>query len=269
MPALKIGIAISSLRQPFSKALSTAARLGATAVEIDARNDVRPGELSQTGLRQLRKMLDDQRLRVSAIAYSTRRGYNVADQLEARLAGTKEAMKLAYALGASVVVNHVGRVPPAPPDSAAGEAAINTDWNLLVEALTDLGRFGQHCGARLAAQTGTESGADLARLIAALPAGAIGVDLDPGNLLINDFSPREAVEALGSQILHVHATDGVRDLARGRGLEVPLGRGLADYPSLLGQLEECGYRGYFTIVRRAPDDPITEIGAAVQYLQNL
>lgn len=260
MPPLKIGIAISSLRQPFSKALFTAAKLGAVAIEIDARSDLKPAELSQTGLRQLRKMLTDQGLRVSAVAYPTRRGYQVAEQLEARVAGTKEAMKLAYALGASVVVNQVGRVPA---------ESSGTEWNLLLEALTDLGRFGQHTGAQLAAQTGSESGADLARLIAALPVGSIGVDLDPGSLLVNDFSPDEAIDALGSHIVHVHATDGVRDLARGRGAEVPLGRGGADYPTLLGKLEECGYHGYFTIFRRSVEDPIVELGAAVQYLQNL
>ncbi len=260
MPALKIGIAIASLRQPLAKALATAARLGATAVEIDARTGLRPAEISQTGMRQLRKMLDDQRLAVSAIAFPTRRGYNVAEQLEARIAGTKEAMKLAYALSASVVTNHIGSVPA---------ESTGSEWTMLVEALTELGRFAGHSGAQLAAQTGSESGADLARLIAALPDGSIGVDLDPGNLLVNSFSPSEAVQSLGPNIVHVHATDGVRDLARGRGVEVPLGRGVVDYPALLSQLEEFGYRGYFTIFRREANDPITEISAAVQYLQNI
>ena len=41
--------------------------LGAEAVEIDARNELRPEEMSQTGVRQLRKMLEDLNLRVSAI----------------------------------------------------------------------------------------------------------------------------------------------------------------------------------------------------------
>ncbi len=85
----------------------------------------------------------------------------------------------------------------------------------------------------LAAQTGAEDGRDLARLLAALPEGAVGVDLDPGALVVNGFSPLEAVEALGPRILHVHARDGVRDLARKRGLEVPLGRGSVDFPALL------------------------------------
>ena len=46
---LKIGIQTRSLRQPFKQAIRTAARLGADGVEIDARNELRPGELSGTG----------------------------------------------------------------------------------------------------------------------------------------------------------------------------------------------------------------------------
>ena len=82
--------------------------------------------------------------------------------------------------------------------------------------------------ALLAAETGSEDGADLARLLAGLPSGGIGVNFDPGNLIINGFSPREALAALGRDVLHVHAKDAVRDLAQGRGLETPLGRGSAD-----------------------------------------
>ena len=48
-----------------------------------------------------------------------------------------------------------------------------------------------------------------------------------------------------------------------------LGRGAADYPSLLGQLEELNYRGYFTILRRTSDNPLDELRAAMQYLRNL
>jgi sugar phosphate isomerase/epimerase len=260
MPQLKIGIQLASLRMPLQKAITAAARLGASAIEIDARNQLRPAELSRTGARQILKVLDDFGLKVAAVGFLTRRGYGTADEIEGRIAATKDALKMAYQLGAPVVVNQIGRVPAEPQGA---------EWNLLVETLADLGRFGQRTGAMLAAQTGTESGADLARLIDALPPGSIGVDLDPGNLILNDFSPREATSALGSHIMHVHATDAVRDLARGRGAETPLGRGTADFPELLGALEERNYRGYVTVARHNADDPLAEIGAAVQYLRNL
>ena len=137
------------------------------------------------------------------------------------------------------------------------------------QVLDDLGRHGQRVGALLAAETGTEDGKELAQLIKAVPNGGIGVNFDPGNLIINGFSPRDALKDLGPSILHVHAKDGVRDLAQGRGLEVPLGRGIADFPNLLGTLEEYNYQGYTTIEREQCQDPVAEISAAVDYLRTL
>ena len=260
LPALKIGIRLDSLRLGFRKALVVAARLGASGVEIDARGEIRPEIMTQTALRELRRLLDEYNLYVAAVGFHTRRGYDVPDELERRVAATKAAMKLAADLRAPIVVNQVGQVP----DESKG-----ANWDLLVQSLTDLSHFGQHVGVLLAAQTGSESGVDLGRLLAALPELGVGVDLDPGNLIINGFSPLEAVQSVGSNILHVHARDGVRDLARGRGLEVPLSRGSADFPRLLGALEEHHYRGYFTIARDEAQDPEFEIGEAVKYLKSL
>ena len=73
VPEIKIGIQLASLRLPFKKALQTAARLGACAVEIDARREIQVGQLSQSGIRQIRKMLEDFNLRVSALTFQTRR----------------------------------------------------------------------------------------------------------------------------------------------------------------------------------------------------
>jgi sugar phosphate isomerase/epimerase len=258
VPELKIGIQLKSLRQPFRRAMETARSLGAAAVEIDARSEVRPHEMTGTALRQIRKQLEDLNLKVCAVTYQTRRGYDVDEDLSRRIEGTKAAMRLAHDLGASVVVNQVGRVPAKPEGRA---------WQTLVEVLTELGRHGEHVGALLAARTGSESGDDLARLIEALPAGTIGVDFDPGNLIINGFSASEALQALGPHVLHVHAKDGVRDLAIGRGLEVPLGRGSADFPTLLGMLEERGYRGYFTL-ERSGDNALFEISQSVKFLKS-
>lgn len=260
MPSLKIAVQLASLRMPFRKALSVAAQMGVTGVELDARGEFRPGDMTQTALREVRRLLDEHSLRVVAVGFRTRRGYDVSAEIDRRVTATKAAMKLAAELRAPVVVNQVGQVPAEPEGPA---------WRQLVEALSDLSNYGHHVGAILAAQTGSESGADLARLLAALPAGGIGVDFDPGNLLVNGFSPREAVSALGAEIRHVHACDGVRDLARGRGLEVPLGRGSADFPALLGALEEHQYRGYFTVARDDAANPAVELAEAVKYLQAL
>lgn len=260
MPALKIAVQLASLRQPFRKAVMTAARLGASGVEIDARGELRPEVMTQTALREIRGLLEEHSLRVVAVGFRTRRGYDAPDEIERRVAATKGAMKLAADLRAPIVVNQIGH---------AAAAADSPGGKLLRQTLLDFCGYGQRIGTLLAAQTGSESGPDLASLLAELPLHGIGVDLDPGNLILNGFSPLEAVQALGPNILHVHARDGVRDLARGRGQEVPLGRGTTDFPALLGALQERGYRGYFTVGRETSDEPELEAKQAIKYLGNL
>ena len=52
-------------------------------------------------------------------------------------------------------------------------------------------------------------------------------------------------------------------------MRVPLGQGAAEYPELLGILEEHQYRGYLTVARDESDNPLDEIAAALDYLKNL
>ena len=80
---LKIGIQLASLGLPFGQALAKAAVLGADAVEIDARREINPQELTQTGIREIRKLLEDHRLRICAVGFQTRYGYQVRDELTA------------------------------------------------------------------------------------------------------------------------------------------------------------------------------------------
>lgn len=260
MLQVKIGIQLASLKLPLKKALLTAAQLGAQGVEIDVRNELRPEELSQTGVRHIRKMLEDLNLRACAASFRTRRGYDVVEDLDRRVEATKRAMQFAYDLGANVLINSVGRIPA--DDSTP-------QWAALTQSLADIGRFGQRVGVTLCAETDADSGESLLRLIQALPDGSLGVNFDPGNLIVNGHNAVESAQQLARHILHVHAKDGVRDLAQGRGVEVPLGRGSAEFPVLFAILEQQGYRGYATVERANATDPIGEIAAAVTFLKNL
>jgi sugar phosphate isomerase/epimerase len=257
---VKIGIQTRSIRQPLRQALVTASQLGAQGVEIDARSELRPSELSRTGLREFHKLLSDLSLRVSAVAFPTRRGYDVADELERRVLATQEAMRFAADLRTDVVINRIGRIP---------EKSDDPSFQRLVEALTSFGAFGERIGVRLAAQTADTSPQDLARVIAALPEHSLGIDLHPSGLVVAGHSPADAIELLGPHVVHVHACDAIRDPATRRSAEVELGRGSADFPEILGRLTEFDYRGWATVERRESPNPIPEIENAVEYLRNL
>ncbi len=244
------------------RAFLVAHSLGATAIEIDARETLRPSELSDTGLRQLRKMLDDSNLRVAALRFQTRRGYDHSADLDRRVEATKSAMEFAYRLGTTIVVNQIGRVP----DDAA-----SPEWLTMRSVLDDLGRFGARVGAFLAAETGTDSGEKLAEILGSTEDGYVAVALNPGSLIINRHNVPEAITALAERIQLVYAIDGVVDLAAGRGIAVPLGRGIADFPEILGRLEDNQYRGHFVLGRHdvADEDVEDELRQGIEYLRNL
>ncbi len=259
MPGLRVGVQLSGFRLPFKQALQAAARMGAEGVEIDARNEVKPTELVGTALRQVRKMLEDLNLRVASVRYLTRRGYECEDELDRRIAGTKQAMKMAYDLGSNVVVNQVGVIPLSEEDPS---------MPLLRGVLTDLGRYSQHVGAFLACETGVEPLSTLATFLESIPDGSVGLTLNPGNLLVNGFDLDE-LHRIAKHVLLVHAKDGVRDRARGRGTEVPLGRGMAEFPNIAAVLEEFRFGGYFVVERDHSNNPYEDIAQGVQFLKNL
>jgi sugar phosphate isomerase/epimerase len=257
---LRIAVQTRCFAQPFRKALHTAARLGCEGVQFDARGELRPAELSETGLRQLRKMLDDLNLRVGSVAFPTRRGYANPQDLEARLEATRSAMQLASQLNARVLICNLGNLPA--DDDTAGRST-------LVEALANLSAHGNRLGVKLTAQAASSPADKLVEFIDSLPEGTLSVDLHPGQLIAQGESPTEYLEAVGPHVAHVHAVDGYRDLAGGRGMEVELGRGSVDFPELFGLLEEFEYRDWITLERTNSQQTMLDIENGVRFLRSL
>ena len=258
MAEINLAVRLSALKMPFRRAIHAAAKLGASSIEIDARQEIHPAQISETGLRQLRKLLEDLNLRVSSLRFQTRRGSDQVEDLDRRVDAPKETMKLAYRLGTSVVVNAIGHVPHEQSDPR---------WVTLQQVMNDLGRYGAKVGAFLCAETGSEDGKTLSELLNSQEDAFVGVAFNPGQLVINRFSAAEAMDELKDRIQIVYAVDGVLDLAAGRGVATPLGLGSVDFPALLGKLEDQHYRGRFVVGR--PDSNQEEIAQAIQYLREL
>jgi sugar phosphate isomerase/epimerase len=256
----RLAVATVSLSRHFRDSLRIARDLGVEGVEVDARSGLSADEMSRSGIRQIQKWLDDYGLRVAAVAFPTRRGYGDSEALEARVAATKSAMRLAYDLGAGLLINHVGDIPLSE-DSA--------DWKLLVDVLADLGSWGDRVGTTLVAEAGRADPDDLVRLLAALPAGCLACDLSTASLVVHRHDPVQAVEALGDHIAFVHATDAVAGPIAGRGRSVVLGTGQVDFPAVLGSLEEHGYRGWLSLEAVEPVAARRELDDAIGYLRSI
>lgn len=249
----------ASLASDLRAAMRRARELGLRGLEIDARTDLDGARVAATGVRQLRKWLDDEGVVVAALRFPTRGGYADADRLEERIAGTKRALELARALGAATVTNRLGAVP----------AADTPEWSLLIEALADLGRAGERAGATFCAEAGAAAPADLLRVAEALPEGAIGCTLVTGALVVHGHDPAAAAAELSRLVRHVRLTDAVTGSFAGHGRPVPLGRGDVDLAGTLGTLEERDYRGFFALEAAERGDGPAEIAAAVARLAAL
>ncbi len=256
MLKLRRGVRLESLGLPFRRALEAASRLGADGVEINARTEVRPAELTRTGVRQIKKFLDDARLRVCCVNFPTRHGYATIDDLDRRVEATRDAMTMAWDLGCTVLCNQIGAIPPidAPEHST------------LVQALEDIGRHGQRVGAHLAARTGNESGEALGEFIGRLSPATLFVDFDPAELMLERHDVVAAMRELAGHVIHFRARDAVRDRAAGQNIAVQLGRGSVDFPALLALLEEQGYDGFLTVQRSGGDNATAELAAELVYL---
>jgi sugar phosphate isomerase/epimerase len=239
--------------------LHTARQLEAEGVQIDLRQELPAAELSDTAQRQLRKLLDDLNLRVGSTAFPTRRGYGTSDDLERRIEATVEAMRAASRLGSRTLLITIGSIPA--PDEG--------DRSTLLEALTSLAMHGNRIGVQPSLQAPTAHPAELKNLIDELLDGLVGVDLNPADLILAGQNPRQFAETLGRQITHVFANDAVRGLGGANGSDVELGRGTADFPELLGRLEEHDYRGWITVQRRHSPRPVDDLANAIQFLRAL
>jgi sugar phosphate isomerase/epimerase len=259
MIGVRVAIQTKCLAQPLRQALHTARRLGGEGVQIDLREELPAAELSDTALRQLRKLLDDLNLRVGSTAFPTRRGYANSQDLERRLEATLEAMRAASRLAARVMLISLGPLPlPDEPERST-----------LLEAMTTLAMNGNRLGVQLGLQCPAAHPADLKNFLDELPEGLAGVDLSPADLILNGQQPREFAEQLSGHIVHVFANDAAGGLGGMSGNVVELGRGTADMPELLGALEEHDYRGWITVERRNSPRAVEDVANAIQFLRSL
>ncbi len=259
MSALRIAVATRCLNLPLKESPRAAARLGAKGIQFDAREELTPGGLTETGRRQLLHTLGELGLSVASLAFPTRRSFYDEEQLDARVAATRRVMDEAWNLRAAIVTARVGKIP-ADKDSAT--------YRLLQEVLGDLARHGNQVGATLAITPTHDSPEALAELVGSIKTGPLGIDFDPAVFVMSGHNPAEALRTLHRFVLHFTARDAIRDVDAG-GLEVALGRGEVEWVELLALLGEIDYRGWVTVSRTQGDDRAGDVARGVQYLKNV
>lgn len=259
MEPLRRAVACHCLPQPIRRAIHAAVEFGATGIQFNARQELRPTDLSDSGRRQLRHDLEIEGLTISSLAFPTRRSLFDPDQIEPRISGLKQTLEFAYQLQVPIVVARVGAIP-SDKDSV--------DYKLLVSVLSDIARHGNRVGTTLALTPTRDSAADLKELISKITEGLVGINFDPAVFAMCGRDAVAAFRELHQHVLHVTARDGVRDID-GSGQEVVLGRGDVDWSELIALLTEADYRGWLTVDRNNSEDATRDAERALAYLKNV
>lgn len=278
-----IGIITDSFRTSAAEAIKKAAACGADGVQMYAtRGELAPENMTSAKISEVKKLLSDNGLAVSAICGDLGRGFGNSDINPELIDKSKKILNLAKELGTNIVTTHIGVVP---------EDRNHERYKIMQAACYELAEFADSMDAHFAVETGPETPEILKSFLDSLGSKGVAVNYDPANLvMVTNSDPVKGVYTLKDYIVHTHAKDGVHLFYRNPEIiynvvphiiedpnapkgasyrEVPLGTGSVDFTNLLKAYEEIGYRGYLTIEREAGPDPAKDIMIASEYLKKI
>ncbi|MFH1024425.1 MAG: sugar phosphate isomerase/epimerase family protein [Planctomycetota bacterium] len=255
----RIGLRLSRESFPVREGIRLAKAAGCDAVqaEITPGGEITP-DLSRSGRREFRHLLEKYGLALSALAVRTGKDFADPAAAERAAASLVRAVALAGDIGAPVVT----LAPVEVPEEGAGADALHFILRTLVAA-------GEPAGVRIAPGTGTAAPEILEALDKALH-GTIGFNLDPAADILAGRSPGGTARRIARKVVHVQA----RDARRGegdpaKGVRCVLGEGAADVPVLARILLEADYEGFWTVGPEPGDDPAKAVKQAANFLRRL
>ena len=278
---MKIGVITDCFKKTHFEGIEIASQLGLQGVQIYATTgEFSPETLTQDKKAEYKKLLKERNLVVSALCGDMGGyGFERAEDNEDRIKKTKKIIDLAVEFGTKVVTTHIGVIP---------DDKSNPRYSVMLDALTECGKYAKEQGVTLAIETGPEKAKTLLGFLQDTE-GGVGVNLDPANFtMVTGQDAVEAVYLLKDYIVHTHAKDGVMldenqdptevyhafavggvdALNACKGFkEVPLGEGQVDWDNYLKALKEIGFDGFLTIERECGDDPKADIVLATNFLK--
>jgi L-ribulose-5-phosphate 3-epimerase len=254
---LRIAVRTACLPLAPREAIHAAGQMGAAGVQLDAVGELAPSQLSETGRRDLLRVLRGYELEVASLASST-----VAlagpDTFDAALAELGALFALSRALGGGIVTVAAGRLPDSPE---------NPLWESMHEGVKALADLASHFGAVAALAAGADSADVMARFLDELDTDSLGVNVHPAGFLANSHDPIEATRRLGERIVHTQIRDARRAGPLAHAEETRVGEGQIDWAEWLAALAGVDYSGWLTLQTGLGDDPVAHLGAAVEFLR--
>lgn len=258
MHQFRLAVATRCFIQPLAASMTSAVELNVPGLQFDVRNELRAGELTETGRRDFLHQIKERGLQVAGAVFPLNYPLYEPDKIDLRIAAICAAMKFAYAIRATTLSLRIGQIP---------EEVTSKDRMLLVEALSDLARHANHIGTSLAITPTNDSAETLRMLLDEIKTGPIGIDFDPAHFAMTKRSVVESLRTLHDRILHVQLRDGSSGINGGR--EEAIGQGNVDWVEVLALLGEMDYRGWLTSIRTEGSDPGYDMARGIKFIRQI
>jgi sugar phosphate isomerase/epimerase len=276
MKSFKIGVMSDGFRLPPLEGIRKAAEIGAQGVQIyTVRGPMGPDEMTVARRAELRKLVADLGMVISALCGDLGGGFRDAAKNPEKVALSKRIVDLAADVGTTVVTTHIGVTP---------EDRTCPTYKTMLAACRELADYAASRKVTFAVETGPETASVLKQFLDDIDSKGLGVNLDPANLvMVSGDDPVAAVHTLKKYIVHTHAKDGIQikpgsveavyhgaaasSQPAAKFKEVPLGEGQVDWPRYLDALEQIGYKGFLTIEREVGANPAADIAKAIEFLR--
>jgi len=271
-PRDRIGV-IAALR-PGQPSLAPVEEFGLKTCQVHTREE---NYLTEENADRLRDESQSTGVRITALSAGWSAGPRLWNLVEGpmtlgivpsawRAARVTQLMKAAnFAARAKLpaVITHLGFVPEEP---------LNPLFQEVVVTVRDLAGYMQRLGLEFWFETGQETPVTLLRLIQAVGAKNLGINLDPANLILyGKGNPIDALDVFGRYVRNIHAKDALYPTDPMKlGAEVKVGTGKVRFPEFIRRLGEIGFAGEFIIEREiAGEQQVKDIRETVSYLETL
>jgi L-ribulose-5-phosphate 3-epimerase len=180
----------------------------------------------------------------------------------ARIEALKAWADFAVEVGAPAIVTHCGFLP---------EDMTDERFEPLCVAIEIVAEYCKKLGLEFWFETGQETPVTLLRYIEQVGLDNLGINLDPGNLLMyGRGNPIDSLDVFGKYVKSIHAKDGLPPTnGQQLGREVKVGEGATRYPEFLKKLFSLGFDGDLIIEREITgEQQRKDIGATRDYLRD-
>ncbi|GAB4153702.1 MAG: hypothetical protein Tsb009_30150 [Planctomycetaceae bacterium] len=257
--ANRIAAVTKCFHQPLKKSLRTAQELGFAGVQLDAIQEIKPAEFTDSAKRQFLLHLRELGLAVASLNVPARKSLYHLDDLDNRIDTLKQTMRFAFQLQSKTVTSRVGQIP---------EDTQSPEYQTLLSVLNDLARHANHVGAVLAITPSGDDFQSLEKLLSGVTEGPIGLHLDPTSLIASGQQPARFFEQFADYVLQIQIRDALRDMDGGV-QETPVGRGEVIWDEFLVLIHSADYPGWLTVERQQGNDKQNDMVRAMKFVRNI